>query len=41
MASTTDIKSARATYESFIAVVKWTTPALALIAAVVVYLLAA
>ncbi|MBC2668685.1 aa3-type cytochrome c oxidase subunit IV [Novosphingobium piscinae] len=40
MASGNDIKAARETYEAFIGVVKWTTPALIALTAFVVYLLA-
>jgi hypothetical protein len=40
MASGNDMKAANATYESFIGVIKWATPVIAIIAAVVVYLLA-
>ena len=39
MASTQDMKAASATYVSFIATVKWATPLIALITAVVVYLI--
>ena len=34
-----DIKAARATYEGFINLVKWTIPVVAIIAATVVYLI--
>ena len=40
MASGQDIKAARATYESFIQAIKVSTPAIALLTAFVVYLLA-
>ncbi len=40
MTSGNDMKAATATYESFIGVIKWATPVIAVIAAVVVYLLA-
>ncbi len=40
MASGNDMKAAQSTYDSFIGVIKWATPLIALIAAVVVYLLA-
>jgi len=39
MASGHDTKAANETYSSFINVVKWATPALAVIAAFVVYLI--
>ncbi len=40
MASGNDMKAANATYESFIGVIKVATPVIAIIAAIVVYLLA-
>jgi len=39
MSSANDMKSANQTYASFISAVKWSTPVIALIAAVVVYLI--
>jgi len=39
MASANDMKAAKETYASFISTVKWSTPALALIAAFVVFLI--
>jgi len=39
MSSGQDMKSANQTYSSFISAVKWSTPLIALIAAVVVYLI--
>lgn len=39
MASANDMKAANATYASFISAVKWSTPAIAAIAAFVVFLI--
>ena len=41
MASSNDLKSARETYGSFISVIKWSTPALAVLVAFIIYLLKA
>jgi len=40
MASSNDMKAAQSTYESFVGVVKVATPVIAVIAAIVVFLLA-
>jgi len=39
MASSNDIKAAKETYSAFISTVKWATPALAALTALVVYLI--
>lgn len=39
MAATNNMKAANETYASFISAVKWSTPVIALITAVVVYLI--
>ncbi|MBD3728918.1 MAG: aa3-type cytochrome c oxidase subunit IV [Sphingomonadales bacterium] len=40
MASANDMKAAEKTYEGFIALLKWSVPAIALITAFVVFLIA-
>lgn len=40
MASSNDLKSAEKTYSSFIGILKWSVPLIALVAAIVVVLIA-